>query len=54
MFVLHLLVLPDSCVSITLKFTVIMFGMMMSGMPNKACPFPETAKNLQILYLLLC
>ena len=28
--------------------------MLMSGMPNKACLFPETTKKLHIFYLLLC
>ena len=33
---------------------VYMFNMLMSGIPNKACLFPETTNNLHIFCLLLC
>ena len=53
-FVLHLLALSVSCVSIVLKFIVIIFSMSMSGIPKKACLFSATTRNFQIVCLLLC
>ena len=52
-FVLQLLALSVSYVSIELQFKCIMFSMSMSGMPNKACPFLGATKNLHIFCLLL-
>ena len=31
-----------------------MFSMLMGGMPNKACLFPRSTKDLQIFHLLCC
>ena len=51
--VLHLTALSVSFVPIVLQVIVRMFSISVSGMPNNACPFPGTAKKLQILCLLL-
>ena len=40
-------------ISTVFQFICRMFSVSMSGMPNKACPFPGTTKNLHIFYLLL-
>ena len=53
-FVLQLLALSVSCVSIVLQFICIMFSVSISGMPNKACLFPGTSKSLHVFCLLLC
>ena len=53
MFVLHLFAPSVSCVSIVLKFIVILFNMLKLGMPNKPFPFPGTTQNLHIFCLLL-
>ena len=31
-----------------------MFSVLMSGIPNKGCPFPGTTKKLHIICLLMC
>ena len=33
--------------SIVMQFIVRMSGVLMSGMPNKACPFPGTIKKVR-------
>ena len=48
-FGLHLLALLIPCVSIELKYIVIMFSILMSGMPIKACPLPGTIKHCKFI-----
>ena len=46
---------PPSCsLRIELMFMFMILSTSMSGMTNKACPFPGMTKNLHILCLLLC
>ena len=54
MFILHLSALSASCVSILFQSVVRMSSISMSGMPNKAHPFPGNIKKLHILSFFFC
>ena len=53
MFELHLATVSVSCEPIVLQFILRIFSVLMSGMPKRACHFPETTNKLQIFSLLL-
>ena len=53
-FVLQLNPPSVSFIPLALQFTVSMFSISISSMPNNACPFPGTTKEAQIFCLLLC
>ena len=52
-FVLQLSVLSFLCVPIMMQFIFMTLSVSMSGIPNKAFPFPGTTKSLHIFCILL-